>query len=122
MEKLYVKFFSLVFLSLCFSGVTAVGNDDDIEANLTEATVGDIYEEDNLESPAIDSDEDIVGEDWLSSQSRHQTSTGSSTDFADSKEQEALRVLEAPTTSYDEHLGVDAADFSETSVEQVCYV
>ncbi|XP_019631343.1 PREDICTED: uncharacterized protein LOC109475182 [Branchiostoma belcheri] len=36
----------------------------------------------------------------------------------DNKEQEALRVLQAPTTSDDDKLGIDAVDFAEKSINQ----
>ncbi|KAI8513378.1 hypothetical protein Bbelb_100170 [Branchiostoma belcheri] len=93
---------------------TAIGSDGDIAADLTEPTGEGVYGEDSVEFSSLDFEKDVTGEDVLAVDSY----TDDATDMADNKEQEALRVLQAPTTSDDEKLGIDAVDFAEKSINQ----
>ncbi|XP_078681739.1 uncharacterized protein LOC144916486 [Branchiostoma floridae x Branchiostoma belcheri] len=96
------------------SAVEAIGSDGDFAADLTEPTGEGVYGEDSVEFSSLDFEKDVTGEDVLAVDSY----TDDATHMADNKEQEALRVLQAPTTSDDEKLGIDAVDFAEKSINQ----
>ncbi|XP_078681741.1 uncharacterized protein LOC144916488 [Branchiostoma floridae x Branchiostoma belcheri] len=131
---MYATIGSLVFWGLCFAGVTGV-RDCKYGAEYDEVkgqcvcrfacrrlyrpvcgTDGKGYVNDcAMAAAACESQREIRS---IDSSLCLEYDLGDATDIPDKKEQEALRVLEAPTTSNDEKLGVDAVDVVEAMMNQ----